>query len=63
MKIVVDRSKCMTIGQCEAFAPEVFEINDAGDMQLRTETVPEGMEDAVDEAIECCPTEALSLEN
>ncbi len=53
----------MTIGQCEAFAPEVFEINDAGDMQLRTETVPEGMEDAVDEAIECCPTEALSLEN
>ncbi|WP_067899565.1 ferredoxin [Nocardia vaccinii] len=62
MKIMLDREKCTGIGICEAFVPKVFEVNDDGDLELLSDTVPAGMEHAVTQAIEGCPTQALSLE-
>lgn len=62
MKIVVDRAKCTGIGICESYAPELFEVNEDGELVLATETVPAGMLDAVQEAVAGCPTEALRLE-
>lgn len=62
MKIVVDRAKCTGIGICEAHAPELFEVNEDGELVLASETVPAEMLDAVQEAIAGCPTEALRLE-
>ncbi|OLF09093.1 ferredoxin [Actinophytocola xinjiangensis] len=61
MKITVDRDKCNGVGICEGCSPEVFEVDDYGDLVLRTEVVPEGLRDAVDDAVASCPTSALRL--
>lgn len=61
MKVVVDRSKCTALGNCEAMAPEFFEVGDDGDLELLQENVT--MEDraAVEQAVAACPTAALTL--
>jgi len=61
MKIQLDREKCTGLGICESLAPEVFEVNDDGDLVMLTDTVPDGMLDDVEAAIAGCPTEALRL--
>jgi len=61
MKIQLDREKCTGLGICESLAPEVFEVNDEGDLVMLTDTVPDGMLDDVEAAIAGCPTEALRL--
>lgn len=60
-KIVVDWDKCTGMGMCESLAPDVFEVDDDGSLILHSETVPDGQEDDVREAVASCPTEALSL--
>lgn len=61
MKCKVDRDKCTGLGICESLAPEYFEVDDDGDLvQLREDVRPEDMQ-SVEEAIDGCPTEALSL--
>ncbi|MEU4328991.1 ferredoxin [Nonomuraea dietziae] len=62
MKIIVDRVRCAGLGVCESFAPEVFEVNDAGELVLCTGTVPDGLLEDVQHAVESCPSEALRLE-
>ncbi|WAL67721.1 ferredoxin [Amycolatopsis cynarae] len=61
MKIHLDRTKCTGLGICESFAPEVFEVDDSGQLTLTTDTVPEGLGGAVEQAVAGCPTEALRL--
>lgn len=61
MKIILDRFKCTGLGICESFAPEIFEVDDEGDLVMNTDEVPEGMLDNVEKAIQGCPTEALRL--
>jgi len=62
MKIIVDRAKCTGLGICESLAPDVFEVDDAGDLVLITGTVPDDSLPGVEEAVAGCPTEALRLE-
>jgi len=62
MKIIVDRNKCTGLGICESLAPDVFEVNDDGDLELKTEEVPDGLLSDVEAAVAGCPTEALRLE-
>jgi ferredoxin len=47
---------------CESFAPNLFEINDDGDLVLKSDIVPDEMLDDVHQAIDACPTLALRLE-
>lgn len=59
--IVVDWTRCTGLGICESLAPEHFEVDDDGQLQLLDENAtPEQMEE-VREAVAGCPTEALSL--
>ncbi|WP_286899450.1 ferredoxin [Thermocrispum sp.] len=62
MKVVVDRSKCTALGNCETVKPDYFEVNDDGELVLLREDVPEAERAAVEEAIAACPTGALSLQ-
>jgi ferredoxin len=62
MKITIDRAKCTGLGICESLAPDVFEVDENGDLILLAEQVPDGGLDEVEEAIAGCPTEALRLE-
>ena len=61
MKVTVDRTKCTGLGICEAMAPEIFEVDENGDLVLLTEAVGDDQLDAVRSAVEGCPTEALRL--
>ncbi|MBS9376007.1 ferredoxin [Rhodococcus sp. B50] len=61
MKISLDATKCTGLGICEAIAPEVFEVDDQGDLVLLTDIVPEGMLATIEEAVEGCPTRALRI--
>ena len=62
MKIILDRTKCTGLGICESIAPELFEIDEDGELIVHTDTVPEGQLDVVEQAVRGCPTEALRLE-
>lgn len=61
MKITVDRKKCTGLGICESLAPEVFEVDEDGDLTVLTEEVSDEDLAGVREAIAGCPTEALRL--
>jgi ferredoxin len=61
MKIQVDYDLCESNALCEAMAPEVFEVDDNDDLQLKTgETTDENIEN-VKRAVAACPRAAISL--
>lgn len=62
MKIVVDWNRCQGIGICESIMPDVFEVDQDGQMVLHTDNVMDGEESAAADAVASCPSEALSLE-
>ncbi|MEV5551884.1 ferredoxin [Streptomyces sp. NPDC052309] len=62
MKIIIDRTKCTGLGICESIAPELFEIDENGELIVHNDTVPDGTLDVVEQAVRGCPTEALRLE-
>lgn len=61
MRIVVDRTRCTGLGMCEAEAPDVFEVQDDGTLVILNETPGEDLREAVELAVDGCPTEALSI--
>jgi len=63
MKIVVDRSKCSSIGLCEAAAPDIFEIGPDGALNVLLAEIPADRRVELEQACENCPTQALSIED
>jgi ferredoxin len=61
MRVELDRSRCTALGICEALAPDVFEINDEGELDVLKGELSEDDIRAVEEAVAGCPTEALKL--
>lgn len=62
VKIVVDRERCTGLGICESYAPDVFEVNDEGELVLATDEISSDLVEAAQKAVASCPTEALRLE-
>lgn len=60
MKAYLDQDLCISCGLCISICEEVFSWNDDDKAQAIDEEVPEELEDSVKEAIESCPTEAIS---
>jgi ferredoxin len=58
-----DRARCAGLGVCEAIAPEFFEVGGDGEMVVLREEVGSDFETLVREAIDSCPTQALSWSN
>lgn len=54
MKVVVDRERCLTHGQCAFFAPAVFDIDD-------DDEPPESLRGDVLAAVNGCPEAAIRL--
>lgn len=63
MKVVVDWDLCEGHGQCEYAAPDVFTINDDGDLEVLNETPGEDQRKDVEQAVRRCPVRALSIED
>lgn len=62
MKVVVDTSACTALGICESFAPDVFEIDDDGELVVKAAEISDDVLAAVKSAVAGCPTAALRLE-
>ncbi|WP_041546205.1 MULTISPECIES: ferredoxin [unclassified Nocardioides] len=61
MQVHIDRPSCQAYGNCADEAPEVFELDDQGYVQLvGGEDVPDALEQAARAAILSCPARALS---
>jgi ferredoxin len=61
-KVVVDWDLCQGHGVCEGEAPEVFQLDEEGMMQLLTETPPKSQREAVAKAVRYCPQRAISIQ-
>jgi ferredoxin len=63
MKVRVDLDRCIGSGMCTTYVPQLFELaKDGTHVIVLDENVPEGLENAVEDAIACCPVEAISAD-
>jgi len=60
-RVQVDRERCVGSGVCESLAPEVFEIDDDGVLQVHHEEPSADELDDVQHAVQQCPARALAL--
>ncbi len=58
MSVVIDDDACMGCGACPETCPEVFEMNEDGDLAIVT--APDSDAECIEEAIDSCPAEAIS---
>lgn len=65
MRIIVDHDRCEGHGVCEAAAPELFQIDDAGDLVFHLDglDIPETQRNAATQSVLTCPVAALKMEN
>ena len=61
MKIQVDYDLCESNALCEAMAPDVFEVDDNDNLQLKTDQTTDANIEAVKRAVAACPRAAISL--
>lgn len=63
MRVEADYDRCEGHGQCEARAPEIFELDDQGFLTNHYEgvTLPAALEDAAQGAVSVCPVAALRI--
>jgi ferredoxin len=61
MRIVVDRSKCLSYGNCVAAAGEVFDLDENALVIALTEQPPAELYDKVRRAAALCPVHAIEL--
>lgn len=63
MKVLVDYDLCEGHGECVVAAPEVFDLDEAGEKVVLLQAEPgEELRDKVVEAVKICPIVALRLE-
>jgi ferredoxin len=70
VRVEVNLDICQNHGQCVFAAPTVFDLNQQGKLAFRDETgtgvyisapLDEEVRDAVEEAVDICPTQAIAL--
>lgn len=61
MRVVVDYNLCESNAICMGIAPEVFEVRDDDVMYIIDASPPEPLRVRVEEAIQRCPKQALSV--
>jgi ferredoxin len=61
-KPVIDHEECIGDGICEQICPEVFELREDGLAYVINESPDDSLQSKIEEAIEECPTSAISWE-
>lgn len=63
MRLIADTSRCVGAGQCVRTNPTIFDQDDEdGTVRLLRDDVPDAAMAGVREAIDICPSGALSLD-
>ncbi|CAN5603350.1 ferredoxin [soil metagenome] len=64
MKVIAERDKCVSAGNCVAHAPQVFDQDeDDGSVILLQPEPSDDLGDAVREAAAACPAMAIRVED
>lgn len=63
MRVVVDYDKCTGLGLCESIAPDFFEVQDDGSLELLQSEAGEDRRTELEESVRSCPTEAIRIED
>lgn len=61
MRVEVDSGKCSGHGQCNAIAPEVYDLDDDGYCLINDPEVPAGLEEAARDGAQACPELAITV--
>jgi ferredoxin len=61
MRLVIDHNRCRRTGQCSYLHPELFKADTDGSPIVRVEQPREELREAAEEAVELCPSGAISL--
>ena len=61
VKVVIDWDLCQSHGVCTSEAPEIFSLDDDGQLQVLQEQPPESLRRKLEEAARYCPTQAISI--
>lgn len=59
MKVKVNQDACIGCGACAAICEDIFEINDEGLSEVKTNEISKDIEQEVRDAIDSCPTGAI----
>ncbi len=62
MKVKVDFDVCASTGSCMQICPEVFEVRKDGYLYILIEEPGAELETKVNEAVDLCPTAAITIE-
>ncbi|MDN5917277.1 MAG: ferredoxin [Pseudonocardia sp.] len=62
MRVTVDKDMCIGAGQCVVTAPDVFDQDDDGFVELLNATPGEGDAEAVRDAENICPARVITVE-
>ena len=60
-RVVVDYDLCESNAVCMQIAPDIFEVRDDDFLYLLTETPDESRRAAVEESVQRCPKQAISI--
>lgn len=63
MRVVVDLAVCQDHGQCCIATPEVFRQDTAGTLVVLVEEPDDSLRDKVEEAVDVCPLQAITIED
>ena len=61
MRVIVDYDKCESNAMCMAIAPEVFEVRDDDFLYVLIDEPGEELRAKVEQAVQRCPKQAISL--
>lgn len=61
MRLVIDYNRCRRTGQCSYLHPELFKADEVGAPLILVEHPDGGLREAAEEAVELCPSGAISL--
>lgn len=62
-KVVVDMDVCQDHGQCVFAAPDVFQLDAGGRLEVLVDEPDEARRTACEDAADVCPVQAITLED
>ncbi len=62
MRVTVDKDMCIGAGQCVVTAPDVFDQDDDGLVELLNQSPGEDDAEAVREAADVCPARVITVD-
>jgi ferredoxin len=65
MKVGLDRKRCEGHGLCESVAPDLFTLDESGELLAHFEgrEIPAHLRESARDAVRVCPVAALSIED